>query len=295
MLTFRGGSHDELDRRGGFSLVVNDEPVDDVDVAGVWNRRPVASAAGPDAAAPHVREFCRLESRALLHGWLQSLGSRVMNPLGADIASAWKPYQLRAASQLGLDVPITVISNRPDDVRELVSRKRQVVFKVLAGTSREMTETRKLEAHHLDELYRLAQAPVIFQELVDGLDVRVTIVDDAVFPVEIESTHPGARLDWRLDGAPAIRPHRLPNVVRERLVAFCRHLGLRYAAMDLRRTVSGQYLFFEVNPAGQFLFAEIEGGQPISDAVAGALLQPPGSARSAVPGRLRVPRHLELR
>ena len=48
-------------------------------------------------------------------------------------------------------------------------------------------------------------------------------------------------------------------------------LGLLFGTIDLKLTHSNEYVFFEVNPQGQFLYIEILTGQPISDAVAALL------------------------
>jgi hypothetical protein len=65
-------------------------------------------------------------------------------------------------------------------------------------------------------------------------------------------------------------------------------LGLRFAACDLAITKRGDYVFFEANPGGQWLFAEIMTGQGISSAFARALLAPPrrsqGNSSFSSPG-----------
>ena len=50
-------------------------------------------------------------------------------------------------------------------------------------------------------------------------------------------------------------------------------LGLRFAACDLALTEEGEYVFFEANTGGQWLFAEIMADQEISWAFARALLR----------------------
>ena len=47
--------------------------------------------------------------------------------------------------------------------------------------------------------------------------------------------------------------------------------GLVYGAIDMRLTAEGEYVFLEVNPAGQWLFIEERTGQPITAAVADCL------------------------
>ena len=47
-----------------------------------------------------------------------------------------------------------------------------------------------------------------------------------------------------------------------------RAAGLRYGAVDLRRTPAGDHVFLEINPAGQWLFVEEKTGQPMTEAMA---------------------------
>ena len=52
------------------------------------------------------------------------------------------------------------------------------------------------------------------------------------------------------------------------------HFGLAYGAIDLRLTDDGDWVFLEVNPAGEFLFCETGAGFPITEAVADWLADP---------------------
>ena len=49
------------------------------------------------------------------------------------------------------------------------------------------------------------------------------------------------------------------------------HFGLKYGAVDFRVTPDGAHVFFEVNPAGEYLFASERTGQPVPQAIAAAL------------------------
>ena len=60
-----------------------------------------------------------------------------------------------------------------------------------------------------------------------------------------------------------------------------KRLGLVYGAIDLRRTPAGDYVFLEVNTAGEFLFVEERTGQPIAAAVADWLTKPGSRTRAA--------------
>jgi hypothetical protein len=58
-----------------------------------------------------------------------------------------------------------------------------------------------------------------------------------------------------------------------------RRLGLVYGAIDLRLTPEGRYVFLEINPSGQFLYVEHATGQPITAALAKALIEGPPAPR----------------
>ena len=69
-----------------------------------------------------------------------------------------------------------------------------------------------------------------------------------------------------------MRPIELPTPVADGIHALMDRLGLVYGAIDFRRTPGGEYLFLEINPAGQWLFIEHQTHQPITEAMADALI-----------------------
>lgn len=247
-------------------------------LAGVWWRRPYRHRIAPEIKERKVRRFCEDEARAVFQGWLHALGSRVINPLAAEYAANRKPFQLLKAKEVGLRVPDTVITNDPQDARRfLEGLDRPAIFKVLTGPSWQIAETRRFTDEHFQYFENLRYAPVIFQELIEAqCDIRATVIDQTVFAVSVRPNHPGAQLDWRLDLASEIQPHKLPPETEIALVDLLRSLGLRFGAIDIRLTPQNDYVFLEVNPSGQFLFCEIDAGQPISRTLAASLLKGSG-------------------
>jgi glutathione synthase/RimK-type ligase-like ATP-grasp enzyme len=65
-----------------------------------------------------------------------------------------------------------------------------------------------------------------------------------------------------------MRPTVLPDDVVGALLRLLKAAGLRYGAVDMRRTPDGRHVFLEVNPAGQWRFVEQVTGQPITAAMA---------------------------
>jgi glutathione synthase/RimK-type ligase-like ATP-grasp enzyme len=253
------------------------EQVRSTDVTGVWWRRIRAHEIAAEVIDDRVRRFCVNEARGVLLGWAHALGRRVINPVGAERAATAKLFQLVTARRLGLTLPESLITNAPDAVRRFAETPdTDTVFKTHNGADFQMLETRELQTNHLEHLSSLTHAPVIFQRRICGTDVRVTIIDDHVYPVSIHPLHPGAAFDWRLDVAPRYQPYELPPAVERQLKTLLRELGLRYGAVDLRVTPAGEHVFLEVNPTGQFLFVEIAVGLPISRAFAAALMRRDG-------------------
>jgi glutathione synthase/RimK-type ligase-like ATP-grasp enzyme len=115
----------------------------------------------------------------------------------------------------------------------------------------------------------LLRCPALFQEFIEArLDIRVTVIGQSLYTIEIESQKGSAKLDWRLDLTVPMRAHELPREIASRVTTLMRILGLSFGAIDLRLTPNNQYVFLEVNPGGQYLFAELLTGVPITSGLA---------------------------
>jgi hypothetical protein len=258
-----------------FSVTTSDGlEIEDSRLRGLWLRRRNAPVVPAEITNADHRSFCEDESRALLDGWLYALGRRAINPLQAERTYRPKPYQLDMAVTSGLKIPKTLVTNDAAAAAAFAEGcESGGIYKILTNTPWQFTETRPLGPEQVRDLGLLKFAPVIFQERIEGgPDVRITIVDDQIFSAEMRPHHPEADLDWRMDLAVETLPHDLPGPVASKLIDYHRRSGLRYGAYDLRRDACGEYVFFEVNPGGQFLFVEIHTGLPISRAIARGLL-----------------------
>jgi glutathione synthase/RimK-type ligase-like ATP-grasp enzyme len=154
-----------------------------------------------------------------------------------------------------------------------------VVCKAFLASADAWRATRLVEEADLARIDAVALAPVVFQQYVPGVDLRVTVVAEQVFTVEIDARSTRYPVDMRMVlGESEVRPVELPHDVQDRLLALMARLGLRYGAIDLRRDAAGRHHFLEVNPAGQWLFAEDRSGLAITDAVAALLVELDGSA-----------------
>jgi glutathione synthase/RimK-type ligase-like ATP-grasp enzyme len=259
-------------QENGFILSNGGSIISSDQIEGVWLRRVQPPVISEKVVIREVRSFCQSETQDFLVGLLATFPN-VVNKRSAEYTSSKKPYQLRVAAGIGLRVPDTLISTDPNRIRSFYERHSgNVIFKILTATKFQFTETRVLEREFLHYLDSAVFAPTIFQERIEArIHLRITVVDREMFCASVEPTRPHGLLDWRLDKDPIIRAAAVPDEVVEKLMMLCDALNLRYGAIDLILGKDGEYIFLEVNPGGQFLFIEIQTGQPISLAVAKSL------------------------
>jgi glutathione synthase/RimK-type ligase-like ATP-grasp enzyme len=245
------------------------------EVRAAWCRRSIGSTR-PDS-------FVDREARTFLSGLWQQANWFWMNcPLAASSADN-KLWQLKIASKIGIEIPMTVITNRLREVHETFGAG-PVVVKTIGGAAidyegkRQHLFSQLIALHEIDP-WEVKAAPCIFQEPVKpGIDVRVTVVGETVFGTDIYVADD--TLDWR--GAPPesvrYRVTELPNEVIQNCFALCREAGLTYGAFDFVRQPSGRYVFLEVNPSGQWGWIEYATGQPITAAIVDTLAQHIGTS-----------------
>jgi len=251
--------------------------LDLADFGAIWWRRPQHPEVSPDLVRPAHQQFAINESHEALRGLWPSLDAFWINDPARDEVAARKAFQLRVAQDVGLKIPTTLITNDPDEARLFVDAHgyRDVVYKAFSATEQDWRETRLLLQEELGLLDHVRYAPVIFQRYVKALyDLRVTVVGRDIFAAAIYSQETEYPVDCRMDiGSARFEAVDLPPVVEKRLLELMERLGIVYGAIDMRRTPEDDYVFLEVNPAGQWLFVEEATKQPIAAAMARLLVE----------------------
>lgn len=256
--------------------------VDLADVGAVWYRRlrPLGLAEDLDETS---RLFAWSESTEALTGTWYALDAFWMNHPLADDAAQRKVLQLRLAVEVGLEIPDTLVTNDPEAARAFVERvgPGRVIRKAFRNIPEAPRSTAVVHASDLDRLELVRYAPVIFQGFVAAaLDLRVTVVDGECFTAQIRSDA-DHQVDYRLGlGTAEVTAHQLPTELEDRLRELMRRLGVSYGAIDLRLTPQGQYVFLEINPGGEYLFASSRTGQPVPEAIAAALTRRDAEVRA---------------
>lgn len=248
--------------------------IDLMEVGAVWYRRLRPLGLDPALTDGVSRLFAWSESNEALLGTWYSLECFWMNAPLADEAAQRKVRQLQLAQRVGLAIPETLVTNRPEEARRFIEAHGpgRVIRKAFRNIAEAPRETALVEQGDLDRIDTVRFAPVIFQNFVEGdLDLRTTVVDGEMFTAAIRSD-PEHRVDYRSGlGSATVTPYRLPDEVAARLQQLMDLLDLSFGAVDFRVTPEGEHVFLEVNPAGEYLFACDRTGQPVPEAIAACL------------------------
>jgi glutathione synthase/RimK-type ligase-like ATP-grasp enzyme len=249
-------------RAGGASYPLHE-------VKSVWWRRPQTPNLS-SVTDPQVNLFTANEWNEAINGLWQLLDARWMNDPTRDDAASRKARQLRVAAEVGLQVPRTLITTDVHRAHKFIGELgvAGTIYKTFSCTHAIWRETRLLRPEAMAHLDAVRLAPVIFQQFIPAeTDLRITAVGGKLFPAAIRSRD--GLVDFRLSvGDAALSAEELPVSLSEKLLALLKRLGLAYGAIDMRRTPDGEYYFFEINTAGEFLFVEDRTGQPIARAIA---------------------------
>lgn len=251
-----------------------------LDVKSVWYRKP-QPVRFPEGMPVDEREFAQGELAHFCNGFLDALDAYWVSRPDLMRRASWKTTQLKAAVELGFDVPRTLVSNDASRIREFVaSCTGRVVYKtlqspVIGGTRACFTSV--VTPASLEALDRIAVTAGIFQEYVEKrFELRVVVIGDEILAFEIHSqAREESRIDWR-QSVPADLEHRvhaLPTDVAGRIRALMDRFGLEFGALDLVVTPDGRYVFLENNPGGQFGWLEAATGVPLLSKLADLLVR----------------------
>jgi glutathione synthase/RimK-type ligase-like ATP-grasp enzyme len=269
----------------------------DVRASVVWNRRP-SYVVDNTLLHPADREFVDLQCKAHRDG-LFALLRRAgfwVNDRDAAVRANHKPLQHAMAVECGLEMPDTLYTNDPAEIRAFIREHGgRIVFKPFHirpwtdGRKNFITPTTVIGEEHLHDETRLGITPAIYQELVPkAYELRVTAIGERLFAAKLHSqqTEHG-RVDWRrAQEMMTAEETKLPRDVEEKCRELLARLGLVFGALDLIATPDGRHVFLEVNQMGQFLFVERWTGMPLLDAFAEMLRQ--GTAAYTWPAADRV-------
>lgn len=243
------------------------------DVTAVWYWKPLLPKALRTIQPPEHQTFIYRQFLAMWRSLVGFLSDRVwVNDYYKLLEAEHKPYQIKVATEIGLNVPDTTVTSNPERAVEFWEHcKKQMIIKalMLSPTENSMIFTNKVTEELMSKISRIKSSPVILQKLIPRkYELRITVVGEEIFPALVESE---SNLDWRRKKI-KLRPHQLPKNVEEDCFSLVKKLGLKYGCIDMIVTPDDQYIFLEINPNGQWFFVECQTGMQIGKAIAHLLV-----------------------
>jgi glutathione synthase/RimK-type ligase-like ATP-grasp enzyme len=250
------------------------------DICAAWYRRSKNLYMGAvTRTSEKLDDYVKAQSTATVVALCAGLGTLwVSHPFRLRRGEV-KALQLAEASQAGLKIPRTLISNDPDRAATFVDGlggaecaiKPLIAIGVTDEHGYRLPLTTTLPAGHPLESIQLA--PTMLQPYVDkAFELRCVVIGDKIFAAKLDSqADEKSRIDWR-GGDPAHEPFTLPDHVVTSIHRLMRSFELNFASLDMIVTPEGEYVFLELNPNGQWLWLEHELGLPLVATMADLLL-----------------------
>lgn len=189
-------------------------------------------------------------------------GKWISNPKATEQSSN-KLFQLTVAQQCGFRIPTTLVTQSESEVRRFYDRfDGKIIVKPVVGTPGPLVFTQFVRGGHLEMPDSIRICPAIYQEYIPGRrHIRLNCFGPQSFAAEIETSE----LDWRPNLTVPVRRWIIPPELQRRVREVLSRLGLEMGIIDLKETPSGELVWFEVNPQGQFLFLEPLTGEPLTE------------------------------
>lgn len=245
-----------------------DHELDLTRITAVYFRRPGTPNVRNDSLTIGEQNLVQIESQYALEGIYKVLDSKLwVSPIYSIREAENKIYQLLIAQELGFHIPDSMITTSQKDAIEFMEKYRSgCVIKPIKsgrvddGPHHKLIYTSFLGDEHINYLDGISGCPSYFQEKIDKrADIRATIVGNNVFAAILHSQeNDESMIDWRKAGDRGIRMERyeLPANITELCINLVKRLNLKFGAIDLALDLNGGYVFFEINPNGQWGWIE---------------------------------------
>ncbi|HEX2686311.1 MAG TPA: hypothetical protein VHN14_06820 [Kofleriaceae bacterium] len=193
---------------------------------------------------------------AALVGWL--LVSPAVRTTNRSMWSSLnnKPAALVLASQVGLRLPATLVTNHRAAAEAFLAGHGKIAKPVAGGDlARPLDEAMAMATHRAGPF----AAPAIIQEQLVPPEVRVYVIGDQTFAFEVRSRH----LDYRAaNDAEVIALDAAPQGIAAPLLRLAGAMELDFCAADFKAASDGSLRFLEVNTSPMFArFDEACGGR----------------------------------
>jgi glutathione synthase/RimK-type ligase-like ATP-grasp enzyme len=230
------------------------------DFAGIFSRLfDVSDAAPSSKLGSRAGAFHQILSRILSHPSL-----RVMNRPMHDHANFAKLYHtVSLASAIGWLTPRSCLTNVPSQARDFIeSCPSGAIFK---GASSAKTWCTVFDpAIHTERLHLIESCPVLFQEYIQGMNVRIHVVGHQLFSELILSKG----VDYRSRRDNVYGSIDIPRDIAAGCAVLAQIVSVPLFGVDfLLQEETGKWFFLEANSLPAYEGYDRRAGGKISDAI----------------------------
>lgn len=204
-----------------------------------------------------------LEVMNTFNNWLINTDARVLNQNLPMASNSSKLYQMLIIKEVGLQIPDSLVSNNIDSVLKYQKKNTEIIYKSASGV-RSIVK----KFNDSNNINLIENCPPLFQECLVGINYRVHIVGDKIFPTKINSEAVDYRYARKDNQKVILEEVNLPQEIENSCFELSRKLNLPLAGIDLMHTLNDEWFCFEVNPSPAFSYYENNTGQPIAEAIA---------------------------
>lgn len=239
------------------------------DVTSIYYRKPrFPNLAGIE---PAYRDMINNDILALINGIIDSFKGKVLTKPYILRKTENKIMQLIYAAQNNIMIPVSFIGNDSDAVGKFSSIETIIkpisIGKIYDKDRCEIYQT----SYFYDYEEDISLTPIYLQEYVKKTyEVRLTIINEKVFPVKIISKN---KLDWRkgyADNEYSIID--IPDLILKQTTKMLNDFELKFGAIDYIVNENNEWIFLEINPNGQWQWLEKELNLNISNEIINYLI-----------------------
>ena len=254
-------------------------------ITAIWDRRLEQPKELPVKSTPEIDKHNLAEALGFLvflRYYLKDISS--IGSIAGDRPAASKMLQYRIAHQVGFSLPESRYSNRRRAIMGLAEKFPYLLLKPIESNDvwdeDNMQDyvfySQKVPSGSLSDVpdEAFTQTVTFAQNYVEkDFELRVTVVGKKTFACRIDSqalTDETGKIDWRQGYEHGMKQtaFNLPEDIADKCLEYLRCLGLNFGCFDFIVTPSGEYVFLECNPNGQWLWVEDATGLKISEAIA---------------------------
>ncbi|MFN1216053.1 grasp-with-spasm system ATP-grasp peptide maturase [Chryseobacterium kwangjuense] len=175
---------------------------------------------------------------------------------------------LIVASQTGLRIPETLITNEAEELLLFTQKHTKIITKAISSSNYELSlddykvnmycGTEMINIKHLNHKQNIKTLfPSFYQQYIEKkYELRIFYLKGKFYPMAIFSqANEKTKIDFRnydTERPNRCAPYQLPKEIEEKLHRLMQSIDMNCGSIDMIYTPEREYVFLEVNPVGQF-------------------------------------------